>query len=128
MRITKYLHACLLALTCITILAACEGNIDPNATPVVMFPSAVPTGNLPTFAGIATTPAPFATNSLPVVAPTTLAPLMTSTPTRPPTAVPPTVIPTANVAWANVADGIQYGRLAFTNSSNQTVGVLIARI
>jgi len=105
------------------LLSACSGQLDPNATPIIMFPSVIPKGSaLPTFISFATpngaTPVStgVAVNSTPIPA------------TARPTPVPPTVIPTLDNNWTPIANGVDYRRLAFLDSHSQNVGILVARI
>src|SRR5438270_222000 len=101
-------------------LAGCGVTTTSDATQIPMFPTAIPQGSpLPTFGGLpADTPNAQQTTA-PVVATNVPA---TATP------IPPTVVPTLDANWSNIRPGIDYRRLAFTNSSGQGVGVLVARI
>jgi uncharacterized protein YigE (DUF2233 family) len=103
------------------ILAGCETTIDPNATPVVMFPTAIPRvdqGNLPTFS---------VGTQGPIIVTATFPPNVVIA-TQPPVVTGPTKVPTLDANWIAIADGIVYRRLAFYNSAGQATGILVTRI
>ena len=112
------------------VVAGCGGNFDPNATPISLFPTAIPKGSpFPTFISFATPGGPTA---VPVTAAgaSSSAPLATNTPlpTFTPSPVPPTAIPTLDANWLSVANGIAYRNLTFKDTQGNLVGVLVARI
>ncbi len=107
----------------VLLLTGCSGQLDPNATPIIMFPTSIPKGSaLPTFISFAT---PNGATSVPTV----IGVNPTAIPaTAKPSPVPPTVIPTLDNNWTPIANGVEYRRLAFRDSHSQDVGILVARI
>jgi uncharacterized protein YigE (DUF2233 family) len=122
----------LLALLAASALAGC--NINPNATPIVMFPSPIPAGTkLPTYAALYTPGSANPTAGAVIVPPNQPTPVPTvtfifvSTPV-PPTPAGPTAIPTLDANWTPLTGGIDWRRLSFRSSDNTDVGVLVVRI
>jgi hypothetical protein len=122
----------LLALLVGSALAGCD--INPNATPIVMFPSPIPAGTkLPTFVALGTPGVANPTSGAIVVPPGQPTPVPTitfhfvSTPV-PPTLAGPTAIPTLDANWTSLVSGIEWRRLNFRASDNNTIGTLIVRI
>src|SRR5258707_671752 len=110
------------------LIAGCGTTISSNGTQVVVFPTAISNGSpLPTFGGLATQQ-PIASALPTTILATAILPSVI--PTVPPTLtpVPPTAIPTLDNNWTPIANGVDYRRLGFNNSSGQSVSVLVARI
>jgi uncharacterized protein YigE (DUF2233 family) len=120
----------------VTILAGC-GQIDPNATPPVLYPTRVPFGQLPTF--YAGAPGPGVTQ-FPLPATATVPPINVTPPTLvlptplpftriPPTPAPPTGIPTIDANWNQIAAGVVWRTITFrAPSTGQVAGVLVVRM
>lgn len=120
----------LLFMVLIGVLTGC--NVDPNATPISMFPTRIPEGTkLPTFVAIGTTPQPNPSGlpPTPQVIQATIRPTSTFRFVSGVTTTPrPTVIPTLDANWTTLARGVQWRRLTFRASDNRDVGTLVVRI
>jgi hypothetical protein len=111
------------------LLAGCGSlsNINPNATPIVMFPSRIPAGTiLPTFETGGATPLPTRpfTFVLPTRVPTVFVPAATI---PPPTSAQPPTAPPLDENWNLLPAGVQWRPLSFQTSYGN-VGVLVVRI
>ncbi len=110
------------------LIAGCGTTISSNGTQVVVFPTAISNGSpLPTFGGLATQQ-PIASPLPTTILATAILPSVIPTVPPTPTPVPPTAIPTLDNNWTPIANGVDYRRLGFNNSSGQSVSVLVARI
>ncbi|MBX3061602.1 MAG: phosphodiester glycosidase family protein [Anaerolineae bacterium] len=114
----------------LTALFAACGPVDPNATPIVMFPTRVATSNLPTFPAGGTSLPVVPTVPLPSsVAPTLVLPTQPAFTYVPPTPVAPTVVPTIDANWNQLSAGINWRVITFrAPSSGQVASVLVTRI
>ena len=115
-----------------SILTACTPR-DANATPVVMFPTRVPFGGLPT-TSFGTVLPPTPVSFIPTPLPTNAPPPTLFIPTQPGvtriavTAAPPTAIATIDGNWNQISVGIVWRQMTFrAPSSGQPATVLVSR-
>jgi len=106
------------------LLVGCSG-IDPNATPISIFPTKIPAGTkLPTFVALdspSATPNAGMQPTTPAVRPTVTFRFINPT-------AGPTTIPTLDANWSVLSNGVQYRRLGFRSSTGNDISVLVVRI
>ncbi len=119
-------------------LAGCSGD-NISTTPIVVFPTRIPEGQLPpTFALGDTTQLPAVASNAPplqltqvlerAASPTPTFRFVNSQPTVAPTNVPPTAIPTLDNNWLPLANGVQWRQLYFRTTDGSTVFLVVARV
>ncbi|MCC7450855.1 MAG: phosphodiester glycosidase family protein [Anaerolineae bacterium] len=119
------------------LVAGCSGT-GISTTPIVVFPTRIPDGQLPPTFALGDTPIPAVASSTPplrltqilerVASPTpTFRFIVTNPPVRP-TAVQPTAIPTLDNNWNPLANGVQWRQLSFRASDGSVIFLVVARI
>jgi len=122
----------------VLLVAGCSGA-GISTTPIVVFPTRIPDGQLPPTFAIGDTPIPAAASPTPaqlqltqvlerIASPTPTFRFIATIPPVQPTAVRPTAIPTLDNNWNPLANGVQWRQLSFRASDGSTVFLVVARI